>query len=762
MARVVRLGKDMQEGGGYGGKTHGLQTLLAVDAPVPPGYVIPHEVVQSRPWRKTTTGVWGEMFATLSQPPFSGVMVRSSADVEDSAASSCAGLFETVVVVAEEELAGALDHVADSATGERASGLGTVQMGIVVQARVAAAYAGVLFSAHPSRARLTECYGEVVRGAGAGLVDGSCTPSRFSLDWATGKVFDFEQGAGGPDELPSVWAETLVNVLRRVEVSMGCAVDIEWAVDQYGQVWFLQARPVVRLAAHADLRPKECATSWFFDQRFTKPITPLSRTTLLRTITRIAHGEALQMRGIPRKKAQVDTLYFGGLAYVPHRVYQEMLNGAPHWLLAADLRQLFPAQCYCKNKKFRWSAGLHLLGCAAWAVVKHPLDSILNLHAWHGFQRRLTKILVELPEISSTQRQEWFEQWALLEGLTERFLRTHRWSLLWATYAYRAFRMIRLALPEGQAQRLEQQLDEDTVLMTTRANAALAKILAGSNSEAEKEAFIAQYGHRSPSLDYASPTWGELATSNQLDAVYGGIRTLPHPKALPPSSRRRLLSRVLFPVRRFLEMREEQRFEWERVLARQRGLFLSAAERLVEQGLLETPDEIWYLAWEEFVAAFSDDTPPPAGCVAARRHASYVEACFERPHFIGPGGDIFASARPKGGEVMQGIGASAGRVSGRALVLDTPGAIPAGSEKAEIAVLVALDPAWTVLLPHVKGLVIERGGLLSHAAILAREYGVPLVIGVEEVTVRIRTGMTLQLDGERGTVCVVSEKGDTA
>ena len=66
--------------------------------------------------------------------------------------------------------------------------------------------------------------------------------------------------------------------------------------------------------------------------------------------------------------------------------------------------------------------------------------------------------------------------------------------------------------------------------------------------------------------------------------------------------------------------------------------------------------------------------------------------------------------------------------------------------------LPCLDPAWTQVLRHIAGLVIERGGLLSHAAIIAREYGIPLVIGVPEATERIKTGDEIEVDGENGVV----------
>jgi len=109
-------------------------------------------------------------------------------------------------------------------------------------------------------------------------------------------------------------------------------------------------------------------------------------------------------------------------------------------------------------------------------------------------------------------------------------------------------------------------------------------------------------------------------------------------------------------------------------------------------------------------------------------------------------------ARPvASGNTLYGLGASPGVASGPAVLVRDPatqGAIPPGS----ILVLRALDPACSGIMRGAAGLVVERGGLLSHAAILAREYRVPLVIGVENVFQTVVNGERLHIDGSAGTV----------
>jgi pyruvate,water dikinase len=104
-------------------------------------------------------------------------------------------------------------------------------------------------------------------------------------------------------------------------------------------------------------------------------------------------------------------------------------------------------------------------------------------------------------------------------------------------------------------------------------------------------------------------------------------------------------------------------------------------------------------------------------------------------------------------ETLQGTPLSAGLAEGVALVLDAPNtsAIPSGPY---ILVCPSTDPAWVPLFIHAKGLVMETGGVLSHGAIVAREFGLPAVAGLEGVHRRITSGRRLRIDGGSGTVTV--------
>ena len=114
---------------------------------------------------------------------------------------------------------------------------------------------------------------------------------------------------------------------------------------------------------------------------------------------------------------------------------------------------------------------------------------------------------------------------------------------------------------------------------------------------------------------------------------------------------------------------------------------------------------------------------------------------------------IGASVSVDVAKTYSGVGVSAGVAIGKARVLLTPSDVRP-SDRDYILVCPSTDPAWTPLFLHAAGLVMERGGILSHGAVVAREYGVPAVANIPNATRRIADGQMLEIDGSQGTVSI--------
>jgi pyruvate,water dikinase len=222
---------------------------------------------------------------------------------------------------------------------------------------------------------------------------------------------------------------------------------------------------------------------------------------------------------------------------------------------------------------------------------------------------------------------------------------------------------------------------------------------------------------------------------------------------------RAIALRLLFGrIRTLAGIRESPKFYAVAALGICRSLLLSAGQDLTQSGQIERSDDIFFLTLGEARRALSG--ADQRQLVLARRAEHERELRRRRqPRVLLSDGTGFyggSPASPSGdGRTMTGSAASPGVYSGPArVVLD-----PAGArvEPGEVLVAPSTDPGWTPLFMTAGALVMEMGGMMSHGSIVAREYGIPAVVGVPGATEAIRTGQTVTVDGERGVVLLSGE-----
>ncbi len=290
--------------------------------------------------------------------------------------------------------------------------------------------------------------------------------------------------------------------------------------------------------------------------------------------------------------------------------------------------------------------------------------------------------------------------------------------------------------------------------------------------------FLSIYGHRSVSeLDLGMPRWSEdptyilgiLESLLQLhdlalspDAQYRRAAEAAEVMVAELTRRARRKSRwrgllVGFCLRRARALgglREVPRFCLTHVLARARALLWPLGDELVRAGCLEQAEDIFFLSLPEVRAA---RTGTDLRRTVRERRASYQQELTRRhvPLVLLSDGTE-PSAKPSTAVsahgTLLGTPASSGIVTAPArVILDPTGARLAPGD---ILVAPATDPGWTPLFLTAGGLVTETGGAMSHGVIVAREYGIPAVVGVPRATERIPTGSRLTVDGTAGTIVI--------
>jgi pyruvate,water dikinase len=232
--------------------------------------------------------------------------------------------------------------------------------------------------------------------------------------------------------------------------------------------------------------------------------------------------------------------------------------------------------------------------------------------------------------------------------------------------------------------------------------------------------------------------------------------------------RRAILHYACAKAETFTVYRENQRYHLDYLLTHLRELVLAQGRRLARDGLLDETQDVFFLTAVEFYDAVAGR--------ATGRAADPAELEQRKQHFLTyrdrlPASFLFDEVETEGEIVegdpvegaqqdgLSGVGASRGLARGPVRVVPDLARL-SDVEPGDILVVNNIDPGWTPVFPLLAGLVTETGGILSHGAILAREYGIPTVTGVTEATKRLETGSYVEVDGNRGTVAVAEREGE--
>jgi phosphohistidine swiveling domain-containing protein len=260
-------------------------------------------------------------------------------------------------------------------------------------------------------------------------------------------------------------------------------------------------------------------------------------------------------------------------------------------------------------------------------------------------------------------------------------------------------------------------------------------------------ATVLEYGHRGPrETELANPVFAD-APARLLEVVSKMLATAERPSesAQPMGWYLQLLASVGHRAQRMRETVRDtaiRRTHQYRLIAREIGA------RLARVGVIDSPDDVFFLVRDEL-----RNPPPDAKAVVARRRAERIRLEAQRPplNFVGewqPVGEDVAELQP--GESLHGVGVSAGVAKGRVRVLTVDSMDDL--EPGEILVSAFTDTGWTPFFAYAAAVVVDTGGEMSHAAVVAREFGVPCLVGTLTGSAALKTGHIVEVDGATGSV----------
>ena len=213
-------------------------------------------------------------------------------------------------------------------------------------------------------------------------------------------------------------------------------------------------------------------------------------------------------------------------------------------------------------------------------------------------------------------------------------------------------------------------------------------------------------------------------------------------------------------VQDYIHYRDFERFYNDKTMSRSRDLYQAIARRFLGKELLTDADDIFFLGRQEMLAADIGELTARqiAIRVRARRRVYDKYSRQEPPKFI-QGWRTFDDVQIAHGDGLQGIGASVGVVTGRARVCRELSEI-ATIQRGDILVTVATDPGWTTVFSLIAGVVVETGGVVAHAVMISREYGLPCVANLARACDLIPDGALITVDGGSGRVVIHDNEED--
>ncbi|HUQ54024.1 PEP/pyruvate-binding domain-containing protein [Lentzea sp.] len=730
------------------------------------------------------------------------VAVRSSATAEDLPFASFAGQQDTFLnVVGEAEVVAAVRRCWASLWTDRAvsyretNGIDhtTTYLAVVVQRMVQSAVSGVMFTANPVTGKRDQVVIDASPGLGEAVVSGAVNPDHFVVDGSEiaekrlgDKRFVIRSLSGGGTEhvevgenddpcLTDGQIHALADLGREVQRHYGAPQDIEWAIDPDGDLRLTQARPITTLFPLPDNPDGDAHVYFCFSlaQGLERPITPMGRAAF-REISRSALEIVI---GDPASKSYVEAgerIFLDATKVLRSKVGREFVTrllGVMEARSSEVLRGLFDDPRFAirssspmpaLKRVLRLARRFHVPVTAVKALVnpdkavRNALRmerEVLEKSATLSIEQALRQCVVPmLPRLAPTA----LVGFAML-GLVSKVVRTKPGEL----------QTVLRGLPNNITTEMDlamwgvtQEIRHDPVALEQFRNGELPAVLDG---------FLARWGHRAVAeIDLGLPRWSDdpahvvgvvrnflllEGDGAKPDAVFA--RGATEAEAMIETLARRAWGRgwlVRFALRRtrvLAGLREYPKYLVITLFGALRKRISEAGGLLAADGRLDAADDVFFLNFEEMRSAQGD----LRAIVAGRREVYDREMRRRRiPRVLlsdGTEPEAVHHGVPAEGDLV-GTPASAGTVTGIARVVMDP--VGAHLEPGEILVAPSTDPGWTPLFLTAGGLVMEMGGANSHGAVVAREYGIPAVVGVREAVTRIRTGERITVDGGTGAV----------
>ena len=610
----------------------------------------------------------------------------------------------------------------------------------------------------------------------------------------------------------------LVDLGQRVQQLYGSPLDTEWALDSEGKFWLTQARPITTLypLAHTHRSGQRVLMCFSLAQGLTRPITPMGIAAIRLIGTSVATAirmpPAEPLAGPPALHSVGQRIYVDVTSVLRNRIGRRAIIaifGVMEARASAVLKKLAKRPEFSLIDSRDHTVLRHIVG----ALIRNQVPvrvarGLANPEwAYRGIattERRLRRALTLPASATASERLDFVEQ-----RLGEVFM------LMPRTFAYAVGGLLMLAPSRRLLRVVAQPSELQEVLrglphnITTEMDLKLWELTEEIRNDEESrrvftdlavpdlsqryreralpavaqrglQGFLRRFGHRAVAeIDLGMPRWSDdpshllgvisnylRLNTDDLDPVTqfrageakaeSMIITLTSRAAEHSRLRARLAGWTLRRVRQLVGLREAPKFLLVLALGVMRAHLKTVGNELAADHVIDQVDDVFFLDLGDARRGLAGED---LRTLVAQRREAYEQELKRRhiPRLLlsdGTEPEAVAVETAQGDGSLAGSPASTGTVTGLARVVLDP--VGAHLEPGEILVAPSTDPGWTPLFLTAGGLVMEMGGSNSHGAVVAREYGIPAVVGVPDATRKIETGQLITVDGAAGSVSLAA------
>lgn len=619
-------------------------------------------------------------------------------------------------------------------------------------------------------------------------------------------------------EKPSLDGEVLKKLLKRaleLESFFGAPQDIEWALeDGKKDIYILQSRPVTTLSRDKD---DILWTRAYGDEYWADATTPLFFDVMGKMLTDYVNHEGARIMGYTEITDSKLLKLHKSRVYFNSWVLEKAFSYYPKFARSKELLNYFPRDDQERISKYPSILHKTLLSQILVAIrdpdgMMHRTDKAYRKWA-HGFLKKCEDFdEIDLGVLSKTQLMELYndienagiKHYQLIRyGMVSHSIATNlmikNWLVDWledkdgSLYAglisglednktiemnIRFSDMAKILREDSNLQGMINSISDLSYLTQTQ---LIELISSNSDFEESFNQFIKDYGHRSNTREILYPRWREdkayilevikLLSSSDLDLRKKEVESKKNRfetekevlKRIKKQNfgffKARIFKIVLNLAQTYLTFRENQRFYLDHLLFRQRLMLQEMGRRLIQKGVISEGDDVFFFYEKELFSFFNKSSPDKMIISSLKEKILKRKKEFFRyksslpPKFLKNGIEFDDTVMEYKPSAIYGAAASPGIFQGVARVVESIGEL-SQLEENEILITSNTDPAWTAIFSKLGGLITETGGILSHGAVISREYRIPAVTAVKGATKIFKTGDELVVDGNGGVVYI--------